>query len=339
MARYHVTSLDCSAEGMERLRSQSEFIALAYAGADTSPEDILRELREDLDSCDRGDGFDFDAARDAIQQWAQNGGLSLITWELSQLIKAQARGELSLEDDAPAFRLYVRDNWHGLPAPYPQGYVFTLESEAVALAIVQAPDYDLGQELARESVLREAGEGAAIWDKPCAFPIGDRFELGVVWLRAAPPSWRLVGFTARACYWLSRSGVYRATLSGNPPTGKMPSGYNRLDSLMQLKGESPAEIRNYCDESGQSRANWKALALPWSKRAEHESKAREAMAARDAGSSPAVPALRQTRTPDGASLLIPAPYDESLSNDSQAATMAGRDAAKPLGELDAESGK
>lgn len=307
MARYHVTSLDCSAEGMERMRSQSEFIAIAYAGSDSTPEDIFAALREDVDSCEREDGFDYDAARKAIQTWGQNGGLSLITWELNQAIKAAARGDLNWNDasaaefDSVAFRLYVRDNWHGLPAPFPQAYVLTLESEAVALAHVLAPDRDLGQELARESALAEAGEGAAIWDS-AAFPVGDRFELGLVWLRAAPPAWRLIGFTARACYWLSRAGIYRATLSGNPPTGE--HGYKRLDSLMKLKGEPESEVRNYCDESGQSRANWRALALPWSKRAEHESKAREAMAARD-GSAPAVPVLRQTRTPDGASLLVP----------------------------------
>lgn len=308
MARYQVTTLDCSAYGMERLRDQSEFIALASAGEDSSPEDILRELREDLDSCDRGDGFDFEQARAAIQAWAQNGGLSLITWELNQLIKS---GALS-DDESPDFRLYIRDNWHGLPAPFPQAYVYTLESEAVALAHELAPDYDLGEALARESVLSEAGEGAAIWDK-ARFPVGDRFELGIVWLRAAPPSWRLIGFTARACYWLSRCGIYRATLSGKPPTGEL-SGYNRLDSLMKLKGEPESEVRNYCDESGQSRASWKALALPWSKRAEHESKAREAMAAREAApiaESPAVPILRQTRTPDGASLLVPVQSDDS----------------------------
>lgn len=319
MPRYHVTSLDCSAEGAERLRSQSEFILLAYAGADTSPEDIFAALREDVDSCDRPDGFDFEAARDAIQTWGKNGGLSLVQWELRSARDAAARGDINWNDesadecDSVTFRLYVRDNWHGLAQPFPQAYVFTLESEAVALAHVLAPDRDLGQELARESVLAEAGEGAAIWDS-AVFPVGDRFELGVAWLRAAPPSWRLIGFMARACYWLSRSGIYRATLSGNPPTGE--HGYTRLDSLMKLKGESPSMIANYCDESGQSRANWKALALPWSRRAEHESKAREAMAAREAGQDSfpvgGLPVLRQTRTPDGASLLVPVkPQEES----------------------------
>lgn len=281
MPRYHVTSLDCSAEGMERLRSPAEFILLAYAGSDSTPEDIFAALRDDVDSCDRGDGFDFEAARAAIQTWGKNGGLSLVQWELRSAQQAAARGDLNWNDagadefDSVTFRLYVRDNWHGLPAPFPQAYVFTLESEAVALAHVLAPDRDLGQELARESVLAEAGEGAAIWDS-AVFPVGDRFELGLVWLRAAPPSWRLIGFTSRACYWLSRSGIYRATITGNPPTGEL-SGYNRLDSLMKLKGETESTIREYCDDMGQSLLSWRALALPWARRAEHESQARDAM--------------------------------------------------------------
>lgn len=316
MARYHVTSLDCSAEGMERLRSQSEFILLAYAGQESTPEDVLRDLREDLDSCDRPDGFNFEHARAAIQTWAQNGGLSLIEWELRNAREAAARGDLNWNDvsaaefDSVTFRLYVRDNWHGLAQPFPQAYVFTLESEAVALIHVLAPDYDLGEALARESVLAEAGEGAAIWDK-AAFPVGDRFELGLVWLRNAPPSWRLIGFTSRACYWLSRSGIYRATISGNPPTGEL-SGYQRLDSLMKLKGETESTIREYCDESGQSLLSWRKLALPWARREEHESKAREAMSNRGFPAYEDRVRLKQTRTPDGASRLAPVkPEEES----------------------------
>lgn len=309
MARYQVTSLDCSAEGMERLRSQSEFILLAYLGPDSSPEDIFRELRDDIQSCERPDGFDYDAAREAIQDWGKHGGLSLVQWEVRNARDAAARGDLNWNDggadefDSVPVRLYVRDNWHGLPAPYPHAFVFTLESEAVALAHVLAPDSDLALELASARVLVEAGEGAAIWGS-AAFPIGDRFEAGVVWLRNAPPSWRLIGFTARACYWVSRSGVYRSTLTGKLPTGDMLSGYGRLDSLMKLKGESPSMIQNYCDESGQSRASWKALSKSWRDVARHEAQAREAMAAREAGRD-SLPVLRQVRGPDGESRLIP----------------------------------
>lgn len=270
MARYQVTSLDCSAEGMERLRSQSEFIALAYAGADATPEDILRELREDLDSCDRGDSFDFDAAREAIQDWSKNGGLSLISWEL------RALAGFNFEEDSPAFRLYVRDNWHGLPAPFPQAYVVTFESGAIALATIEAPDRDLGEELARSRTLSEAGTGATIWSA-AAYPLPERFELGLVWLRAAPPCWRLVGFTARACYWVSRSGLYVATLEGEPPKSTS-GGYVRLRSLMELKGESPSIVTAYCDESGRSRKTWAALLKSPAQREKLEELARKTMA-------------------------------------------------------------
>jgi hypothetical protein len=114
---YQVTTLDCAAEGMERLRDQSEFILLAYAsGADIAPDDILEQWLGDLQACERPDGFDYDAARLAIYQWAGTGGRGQIQGELNAASESAMRGDLNWNDesaaefDSVAFRLYVRES-------------------------------------------------------------------------------------------------------------------------------------------------------------------------------------------------------------------------------------
>lgn len=71
-----VTTFDVCQPGFERMRSQSEFILLAYPRAGDTPAQLRDEWKADLQSCARPDGFDYDAALaaidafcDAEQEW------------------------------------------------------------------------------------------------------------------------------------------------------------------------------------------------------------------------------------------------------------------------------
>lgn len=65
---YRVTTIDISAEGMERLRNRDEFILLASVDEDSTVESVKSDLLDDIDSCDRGDWFDGDKAECAINE-------------------------------------------------------------------------------------------------------------------------------------------------------------------------------------------------------------------------------------------------------------------------------
>lgn len=106
MAGYQVNSLETCADGFERLRYQDEFILLAYPGGnDESPESIVDDWIQDMDSCARPDGFDYEAAERAVRQWAADN---------RPLIEAElATAEFPTEEEADmgesvTFRLYVQ---------------------------------------------------------------------------------------------------------------------------------------------------------------------------------------------------------------------------------------
>jgi hypothetical protein len=63
---YQVGGFDVCVQGFERLRRQSEFILCAYINAETTADGIAQQWRDDLQSCMRPDGFDYDGARLAI---------------------------------------------------------------------------------------------------------------------------------------------------------------------------------------------------------------------------------------------------------------------------------
>jgi hypothetical protein len=65
--RYEVTTFDDSADGMERLRNQDEFILLAYVGRGTTVAEVREQFLSDIQSCARPDDFDYDAARVAVE--------------------------------------------------------------------------------------------------------------------------------------------------------------------------------------------------------------------------------------------------------------------------------
>lgn len=114
---YSVTGLDCAADGMERLRDQSEFILLAYVGgADETPDSVLEQWLDDVQSVARPDGFNYDGARLALYQWFAQGGREQVAGELAQAGQAATRGDLNWNDesaaefDSVAFRLYVKES-------------------------------------------------------------------------------------------------------------------------------------------------------------------------------------------------------------------------------------
>jgi hypothetical protein len=97
---YTVTTFDDSADGMERLRNQSEFILLAYPASDSTPDDVLQQFIDDIQSCDRFDGFDYDAARAAVNEW----------YDSDMLARVLQSTEWPDDDESewwPTFRLYV----------------------------------------------------------------------------------------------------------------------------------------------------------------------------------------------------------------------------------------
>ena len=61
-----LTSYDVCVQGFERLRSRSEFILAIPVAAGMTADEVRDELNSDLQCCDRGPGFDWNAARAVI---------------------------------------------------------------------------------------------------------------------------------------------------------------------------------------------------------------------------------------------------------------------------------
>ncbi len=77
MTRYTVNECDASADGMERLRNQDEFILISGATADShDPRAIFEGFLEDIQSCARPDEFDYDACEKALHDWFDESGAS-----------------------------------------------------------------------------------------------------------------------------------------------------------------------------------------------------------------------------------------------------------------------
>jgi hypothetical protein len=114
MSRYSVTTLDLCVQGFERLRSNREFILTAYPGQYSLPEEIVESLREDIQSCMRPDDFDFDAAREAVDSYFDEGTRALLARELLGIDWPEEEPEIS--DFPLTLFLYVRDNAEDPPA-------------------------------------------------------------------------------------------------------------------------------------------------------------------------------------------------------------------------------
>lgn len=106
MPIYRINSADCCVDGFERLRSQSEFILLAYPDREATADSILAELVADLDSCDRPDGFGYEAAERALRGWHASGGAE---WIEAHLRGLEWPSEEQEEGAGLAIRLYLEE--------------------------------------------------------------------------------------------------------------------------------------------------------------------------------------------------------------------------------------
>lgn len=105
---YTVNSFDDSAPGMERLRYRSEFILLAYPWEDSTSEDIRKQWLDDIDSCCRPDGFDYDGACIAVNEWCDDNRdrlSSALQWLQSEL--SGQWDDIADYGEGPVFRLYI----------------------------------------------------------------------------------------------------------------------------------------------------------------------------------------------------------------------------------------
>lgn len=66
--KYEPTTFDVCISGMERLRNQNEFMLLAYLVPSTNAKSIREQWLDDMNGCDRFDGFEYDACRIAIDK-------------------------------------------------------------------------------------------------------------------------------------------------------------------------------------------------------------------------------------------------------------------------------
>lgn len=66
MSAYFVSGSDFCTPGFERLRCNNEILLVAYPTARQGAKAICKEIISDLQHCDRGDGFNYRAARKAI---------------------------------------------------------------------------------------------------------------------------------------------------------------------------------------------------------------------------------------------------------------------------------
>ena len=105
---YHVNNFDDSAPGMERLRNRSEFILIACPWEDSTAEDIRKQWLQDIQSCGRFDGFDYDAARQAVESWCDDNSYTLS--RALDYLQSELDGqwdEIADYGEGPVFRLYV----------------------------------------------------------------------------------------------------------------------------------------------------------------------------------------------------------------------------------------
>jgi hypothetical protein len=115
VARYRVTTFDVCAPGFERLRSESEFILCAYPNGRSGWRTLRDEWLADLRGADRGEGFDFAAARREVCRYAAELRREWAGKRNPMRIQPAPRGDDSGES-ITAY-LYVRDSWCDIEAP------------------------------------------------------------------------------------------------------------------------------------------------------------------------------------------------------------------------------
>ncbi len=163
MNGYRVNSLDCSADGMERLRYNREAILIAYlCGTDETAESILSELVGDIDSAAMPEGASSHAAGEAVAQWA--AGEAVAQWAADgglAAIRAEVASAISSADefDSVAFRLYLE--WPE-SAEWPRLSVCADCLEAVANGLESGTLEPEALEAVKAGLERETASGARL---------------------------------------------------------------------------------------------------------------------------------------------------------------------------------
>ena len=103
---YEVTTFDVCASGFERLRSYSEFIVAAHIDAETTGAELLETWLSEIDVCDRSDGFDYDAARAAIQDYYDSTVAPLFARRANPFNLEPGRDDIGFDEGCLAF-LYI----------------------------------------------------------------------------------------------------------------------------------------------------------------------------------------------------------------------------------------
>jgi hypothetical protein len=105
---YSVTAFDVCAQGFERLRSYEEFIVVAAIDDDSNPADLLEQWEADLQSCDRPENFDFDAAREAIRSYYESNIRPLFDRKTNPFDLEPARDDILPYDQGCNAYLFIR---------------------------------------------------------------------------------------------------------------------------------------------------------------------------------------------------------------------------------------
>lgn len=108
MPAYEVTTFDVCAQGFERLRSYEEFILCASIDADTDSADLLEQWDGDLQSCDHPNGFDYDAAREAVRAFYESNVRPLFDRKSNPFSLEPTRDDVLPYDQGCTAFLYVR---------------------------------------------------------------------------------------------------------------------------------------------------------------------------------------------------------------------------------------
>lgn len=95
---YEVTTFDVCASGFERLRSQDEFILLASIDAATDGDSLLEQWLSDIQSCERFDGFDYDAARAAVNEYWNANVRPLFAARQNPFNLDEGRSDIGMDD-------------------------------------------------------------------------------------------------------------------------------------------------------------------------------------------------------------------------------------------------
>lgn len=178
--RYTVTTFDVCVQGFERLRSESEFLLVATIGPRAGWRTLRNEWLADMQSCERPEGFDYDAARACVQAYAS---------ALRRSIDGKPN-PFGLESGGGAYAsafLYVRDACHGLEAGPPNldcmdaaelmEWAETFSAPDRSLAAFIFPDRPRGMIRAARQMSSYAASKARAMDARAAGRIGEAQSL------------------------------------------------------------------------------------------------------------------------------------------------------------------